>query len=147
MKIGILWAMPICAALSMNVGSAAVAQQQAARVQRSDINHNTSRVRSLLEAQAASGLAARASLGRPPSAQARGAPGRTVASMPALASASAVSPIAVRPVRVTAATNATAKNSRIGGPYAGGHATIGGPAVGRTTNAGKIGGTPMHHGP
>jgi hypothetical protein len=72
-----------------------------------------------------------------------GARGRAVASTPA------VSRVAVRPaatVNAASNTNAGARNSRVGGPYAGGHTTVGGPAIGRIKNGGKIDGTPLRHG-
>jgi hypothetical protein len=77
-----------------------------------------------------------------------GARGRAVPSAPA------VSPMAFRPtatVNAASNTNAAARNSRVGGPYAGGHASVGGPAtVGGSTmgrlKSGKIDGTPLRHG-
>jgi hypothetical protein len=62
--------------------------------------------------------------------------GRAVASTPA------VSRIAVRPAPTVIAS---ARNSRVGGPYTGGHTTVGGPAIGRMKNGGTIG-TPLRHG-
>jgi hypothetical protein len=67
----------------------------------------------------------------------------------AIASTPAVSRVAVRPattVSGTSNTNAAARNSRVGGPYAGGHTSVGGPAIGRIGNAGKIDGTPLRRG-
>jgi hypothetical protein len=140
-------------------------------------NSNTNRVRSLLDAQARRRLAPRPG-GRPAPQAQRTAPtspaprtaptAATATTLPtpratggtvavpdpgargrAVASAPAVSRVAVRPaatVNAASNTNAAARNSRVGGPYAGGHTTVGGPAIGRIKNGGKIDGTPLRHG-
>jgi hypothetical protein len=77
-----------------------------------------------------------------------GARGRAIASTPA------VSRVAVRPATTVSGisnTSAVARNSRVGGPYVGGHASVGGPAtVGGSTigrsKSGKIDGTPLRRG-
>ncbi|MDP9013657.1 MAG: hypothetical protein M3O41_13600 [Pseudomonadota bacterium] len=186
MGVGAILSMHVSAAAAGSTGRNAepgTSHRTAATTERRKVgadvrsDTNTNRLRSLLDAQARgrTGLRAR---GRPaPQAHrtaSSGSSGRTAPTPSgsiartepgsrgsAAASITAVPRVMGRPlatVNAASNTNAAARISRIGGPYAGGHATVGGhataggtatvggPAMGRIQNGGKIDGSPPRHG-